>query len=227
MSYKILQSTAQDTQALKQVWETIQPNSCPSSYNFHLHTHCSDGKLAPEELISQAITIGLKGLAITDHHSVKGYEIAQTYLHKAHQKQPHQPLPHLWTGVEVTSNLFGTEVHILGYGFDSRHLAMNPYLLGHRPLDNDAREVITAIHSAGGLVVLAHPERYRKPAKVLIPLAVELGIDGVETYYAYGNPNPWTPSPRQTTTVQELGQQYNLYHTCGTDTHGSSLLCRL
>ncbi|NER51249.1 MAG: PHP domain-containing protein, partial [Symploca sp. SIO1A3] len=71
------QVAAQDQQALKKVWENIQPDSCPYFYNFHMHTRCSDGQLEPEELIQQAISIGLKGLAITDHHSVAGYFAAQ------------------------------------------------------------------------------------------------------------------------------------------------------
>lgn len=75
-----LRPTAQDTGYLKSVWETIDAASCPRAYNFHLHTLASDGKLTPVELIEQAIAIGLKGLAITDHHSVAGFKEAESYL---------------------------------------------------------------------------------------------------------------------------------------------------
>ncbi len=71
---------AQDMPALKQVFKTINANSCPHSYNFHTHTIYSDGKLKPEELIDQAIAYGLAGVAITDHHSVGGYFVAQKWL---------------------------------------------------------------------------------------------------------------------------------------------------
>ncbi|MFM7440439.1 MAG: PHP domain-containing protein, partial [Snowella sp.] len=67
------QTTVNTTQALIEVWETLEPRSCPYHYNFHLHTLFSDGRLTPDALIEQAVSIGLKGLAITDHHSVKGY----------------------------------------------------------------------------------------------------------------------------------------------------------
>jgi hypothetical protein len=87
--------------------------------------------------------------------------------------------------------------------------------------------VIVALHQAGGLAVLAHPERYRRSAAELIPVAAHLGIDGVETYYAYGNPEPWQPSPNQTQKVKQLSATYNLLNTCGTDTHGLNLLRRL
>lgn len=224
------QVAAQDKQALKQVWENIQPDSCPYSYNFHMHTIYSDGQLQPEELIKQAIAIGLKGLAITDHHTIGGYQIAQgwmEYLEK--ESPPSKPFPHLWTGVEITSDLLGTEVHILGYAFDPKHPAIEPYLQGEAPRQSDAQAaaVIVAIQQAGGLAVLAHPARYRRPATELIPVVAHLGIDGVETYYAYGNPHPWQASPKQTQQVKQLSATYNLLNTCGTDTHGSNLLRRL
>lgn len=77
------------------------------------------------------------------------------------------------------------------------------------------------------MVVLAHPERYRLPARDLIPAAAKLGIDGVETYYAYRNVNPWQPTPEQTERVQELADAYGLFNTCGTDTHGMDLRVRV
>lgn len=220
---------AQDRQALGQVWQNIQPDSCPYSYNFHMHTICSDGQLKPEELIQQAVKIGLKGLAITDHHSVNGYQVAQSWLEELQRSSPSTPVPHLWTGMEITADLSGAEVHILGYAFDPKHPAMQPYLQGKEPQQDDAlaAAAIAALHQAGGLAVLAHPERYRRPAKELIPLAADLGIDGVETYYAYGNPDPWQPSPTQTQQVKQLSEAYNLFNTCGTDTHGLNLLRRI
>lgn len=222
-------TSAQDTQALIAVWETLHPNSCPDEYNFHLHTHCSDGQLAPERLIEMAVTLGLKGLAITDHHSVNGYYRAQAWLCQYRQTHPQTPLPHLWTGIEITADLNGTEVHLLAYGFDPHHRAMIPYLSGNRPQGQNAwaKSVINALHQAKGLVVLAHPERYRRSASELVPLAVEWGIDGVEAYYAYGNPFPWTPSMRETKTVLGLSETYGLWRTCGTDSHGNSILKRI
>jgi hypothetical protein len=223
------QTAAQDTSSLKRVWEKIDADSCPLIYNFHLHTICSDGQLEPLALIQQAIKIGLKGLAITDHHSIRGYQLAQVELTQLKQQSSQSTLPDLWTGVEVTSNLQGVEVHILGYGFVPQHPALKPYLQGSKPegMKAQAESVINSIHQAGGLAILAHPARYRLPAKELIPLAAHLKIDGVETYYAYNNPNPWQPSPVQTKEVKQLASRYNLFTTCGTDTHGLDLRRRL
>lgn len=222
---------AQNKLALRRVFETIHADSCPTSYNFHMHTVCSDGRLTPEDLIQQAIEIGLKGLAITDHHSVNGYRRAQQWLDSYDEAyhSGHSKAPKLWTGVEVTSKLLDIEVHILGYAFDLDSPFMQGYLQGRAPQNVAAfaEHVVTNIHAAGGIAVLAHPVRYRKTPDELIAEAVRIGIDGVETYYAYDNPSPWRPSPRQTETIQRLSSTYGLLNTCGTDTHGSSLLQRL
>ncbi|WP_026102723.1 PHP domain-containing protein [Pleurocapsa sp. PCC 7319] len=224
-----LKPKAQDTNYLRSVWETINFISCPYSYNFHMHTNASDGRLTPLGLVEQAIGIGLQGFAITDHHSVDGYRQAEQYLVQLSTNQGLKDLPHLWTGFEITSQLLEVEVHILGYGFDPEHPSLELYLQGDKPQgeDAEAKRVIDSIHQAEGLAVLAHPERYRRSALELIPAAADLGIDGVETYYAYTKDQIWTPSPAQTQRVQELAAQYNLYSTCGTDSHGLSLLQRI
>jgi hypothetical protein len=217
--------SAQDKQKLKQVWKHIDANSCPYFYNFHMHTTCSDGKLNPQELIAQALQIGLLGLAITDHHSVKGYFAAQNWL----DNNPSFLSPHLWTGVEITANLLGADIHILGYGFDPHHWALAKFLQGItiKGEEANADRVIKAIHQAGGLAVLAHPARYRVSGEILIPSAATLGIDAVEAYYCYNNPPIWKPSPQETQRVKELAEEYNLSLTCGTDTHGLNLLKRI
>lgn len=222
-----IHQAAQDAEALRQVFSQLTPDSCPRAYNFHMHTTASDGRLTPETLVEQAIAIGLKGFAITDHHSVDGYCLAQDAL--SDRRLPPHLSPYLWTGVEISAGLLDVEVHLLCYAFDPNHPAIVPYLTGHSPtgLAYEASQVIDAAHRAGGIVVLAHPARYRRSPQELIPLAAELGIDGVEAFYAYNNPDPWRPSPQQTAIVQQLAQPYGLLTTCGTDTHGFSLLQRL
>lgn len=215
--------------ALRAVFAQIDAGSCPHTYNFHLHTQCSDGRLVPLTLAQQAVEIGLKDFAITDHHSVDGYKAAKQWLEQQQAADPDASLPQLWAGVEISADLVGAEVHILGYGFDPDALSLLPYLLGYTPVGEDyaAERVITALHAAGGLAVLAHPCRYKRPAGVVIPAAAELGIDGVETFYCYGNPNIWQPSVQQTEIVSALAERYSLLSTCGTDTHGLTIQERL
>lgn len=223
---QLIVDPAHDVAKLRQVFQSVHATSCPYDYNFHLHTVYSDGQLQPEKLIEQAAKLGLRGMAITDHHTIAGYEIAQQWLDL---QLSLEELPHLWTGVEITSKLLGTEVHILGYGFQPDRPAIIPYLQGKAPSDDQSQAalVIRAIQQAGGLAVLAHPARYRQPAEDLITAAVQLGIDGVETYYAYNNPFPWVASPKQSQQVRHLSDFYRLLNTCGTDTHGTDILRRI
>ena len=223
--------TAQDLASLREVFASVNAESCPHTYNFHMHTNHSDGQLRPDRLIEQVLEIGLKGFAITDHHQVMGFYAAERFL-QDWSEQPenhHKEVPHLWIGTEITAQLLGVEVHILGFAFDPCNSAIVEYLQGVAPRGEKAQahNVVSAIHQSGGIAVLAHPARYRKSYAQLIPAAVMIGIDGVETYYAYGNPKPWKPSPEETQQVCNLSNQYHLLNSCGTDTHGSNLLQRV
>ena len=232
-------TATQDSLLLREVLQSINAQSCPKTYNFHMHTNCSDGKLTPAELMSQAVEIGLRGMAITDHHNVKGYRRACQWIEdwcwrnpaswSRKRKPAAKTLPKLWTGIEITSLLADTDVHILGYAFRPSDEGMKPYIKGGAPQgeDRQAIRVIRAIQSAGGIAILAHPVRYRTDEITLIRAAARLGIDGVETYYAYDNPNTWRPSPGKTERVKALAKEHNLLSSCGTDTHGKVLTKRL
>ncbi|GAB1543077.1 PHP domain-containing protein [Scytonema sp. NUACC21] len=228
MTVKVAEAFASSEQ-LKSIFQNIDAQSCPRNFNFHMHTVHSDGKLQPSALMEQAIAIGLKGLAITDHHTVSGYQAAQDWLEQWRWNNPGTKVPQLWSGVEINANLLNIEVHILGYAFDTEHFSIKSYIQRRITTGEDyqAANVISAIHKAGGLAVLAHPARYRQSHFDLIPAAAALGIDGVETFYAYNNPNPWKPSMTETAQVQKLASEYGLFSSCGTDTHGLSLLHRL
>ena len=221
--------TTVSKELLKQVFQRIDAQSCPQLFNFHMHTVHSDGKLEPGDLMSQAIAIGLKGLAITDHHSINGYQAALTWLEDWKWSHPDADVPYLWSGAEINANLLDNEVHILAYAFESEHPSMKPYLqkIPSTGKAYQAVNVIKAVHEAGGLAVLAHPARYRRSHFDLIPAAAGDGIDGVETFYAYNNPKPWKPSVVETEEVQQLAEKFNLFNTCGTDSHGLNLLHRL
>lgn len=229
MVVNLARTTTASIELLTQVFQSIDGQSCPRLYNFHLHTVSSDGRLQPNILMEQAISIGLKGLAITDHHGTGGYQAASAWLEDWKWNNPDGSIPHLWTGVEINANLLDIEVHILAYGFELKNSSMKPYLQKKPTTGRNyqAANVIAAIHDAGGLAVLAHPARYRRSHFDLIPAAAEYRIDGVEAFYAYNNPNPWKPSPVQTEEVQLLAEEYGLYNTCGTDTHGLNILQRL
>jgi predicted metal-dependent phosphoesterase TrpH len=221
----------QDLVSLRQVLNSISIESCPYSYNFHMHTSHSDGQMRPDALVQQAIELGLSGFAITDHHQITGSYTAHEYL-REWQLRPEnidKPIPQFWTGVEITATILDVQVHILGYAFDPTHGAITPYFTGDAPTGEmaQAHRVVNAIHQAGGIAVLAHPARYRKSKEDLIAAMVKIGVDGIETYYAYNNPRPWRASPIESKQVEALTKKHQLLRTCGTDSHGLSLEVRV
>jgi hypothetical protein len=78
--------------------------------DLHLHTHFSDGTYSPEELAAHARAQGLDAVALTDHDSVEGCERMET----ACAKEGLEFIP----GAELTAEVTGQEVHILGYWMD-------------------------------------------------------------------------------------------------------------
>lgn len=206
---------------LRQVLAGVHAGSCPGELNFHCHTTCSDGSLRPEQLGAQALALGLRHLAVTDHHSTDAYAPLQAWLDAQTAAAP----PTLWTGVEISCLLEGCLVHVLALGFERDHQALQPYRLGRAPVGVllQASEVRQRIHAAGGLALLAHPGRYRLPFQRLIPAAAALGFDGAEAYYDYAMQPRWQPTPLVCEAIAALLENHGLLRSCGTDTHGLEL----
>lgn len=80
--------------------------------DLHTHTHYSDGKLSPAELVMRAHNQQIDMLAITDHDTVQGVAEAREY--QALQKRP----LHIISGVEISTKWRGFEIHILGLHID-------------------------------------------------------------------------------------------------------------
>lgn len=82
--------------------------------DLHAHTTASDGLLAPEALVELGLERGLKLLAITDHDSTEGVAPALV-------RASGTPLE-VWPGVEISTDVPNTEVHMLGYFVDATNL---------------------------------------------------------------------------------------------------------
>ena len=134
----------------------------------------------------------------------------------------------LISGIEINCLILGCLVHVIGLGIDIKSKYLNPYILGESPIGNDLniKSVIKAINLAGGLSFLAHPARYRIPFYKLIPEAKIQGIDGIEVWYDYELNEVWNPSLFVCSEIDKLADKYSMLKTCGTDSHGLSLLGR-
>ena len=94
---------------------TIDKDFSNLRVDLHSHTNCSDGALTPKELIEWAVNFQIDVLAITDHDSVKGLDIAkQTILDQ------NIPLT-LINGIEISTQWQGFEIHIVGLNIDPDH----------------------------------------------------------------------------------------------------------
>jgi hypothetical protein len=81
--------------------------------DLHLHSVFSDGTYSPEELAAYAVRYDLGVVALTDHDSVEGCErMAAACLRRGVEFVP---------GTELTAELDGHELHLLGYYVDTRH----------------------------------------------------------------------------------------------------------
>jgi predicted metal-dependent phosphoesterase TrpH len=75
--------------------------------DLHTHTTFSDGSYTPSEVVDLARRSGLAAVAITDHDTLGGIpEACRAALGTSVQVIP---------GVEVTADLAGREIHLLGY----------------------------------------------------------------------------------------------------------------
>lgn len=91
----------------------VQFHTCnrgsPLFIDLHCHTTCSDGTLAPVQLLNAAVAAGVGMLAVTDHDTVQAYGCIRDEAEARGVE--------LFCGVEISTHLPGCSrsVHLLGY----------------------------------------------------------------------------------------------------------------
>lgn len=96
--------------------------------DLHVHSNASDGSLTPREVADEAIAMGLKAIALTDHDTVDGVtEILEYTKDKDLEVVP---------GIELSCYYKNREIHILGFYGDYE----NPQLAKELEELKDARE---------------------------------------------------------------------------------------
>lgn len=78
--------------------------------DLHLHSHVSDGHMAPGAITRAARAVGLSVIALTDHDTAAGVPEATA----AAEGLPLTVVP----GIEISTRWGDHELHILGYGID-------------------------------------------------------------------------------------------------------------
>ncbi len=111
--------------------------------DFHTHSTCSDGLRTPTELVDLAAGRGVRIMALTDHDTLDG-------LAEAEAAAARHPGFTLVPGVELSCDVPGTEVHILGYFIDRDRAEFRKQLDEFRRGRIDrARRIIDALERLG------------------------------------------------------------------------------
>jgi 3',5'-nucleoside bisphosphate phosphatase len=76
--------------------------------DLHLHTTVSDGRLTPTELVRLAASKSLEVISVSDHDTTDG-------LGEASQAAGEFPKLRIIPGIELSTDIPGDEIHLLGY----------------------------------------------------------------------------------------------------------------
>jgi 3',5'-nucleoside bisphosphate phosphatase len=110
--------------------------------DLHMHSTFSDGALQVKDLIDLCRVQGLSAIAITDHDNIDSFEEGREYA----LAQGIEYIP----GVEISSAIDGSDIHILGYMFDPTHLKLNKTLVELRVRRVDrARQIVDRLEAKG------------------------------------------------------------------------------
>lgn len=110
--------------------------------DLHVHTHHSDGRFSPEEVVRKVHTAGLSVLAVTDHDTVDG-------LDSAGQACAALGIDFV-LGAEISAEAGEDEIHLLAYGFDSKVETFRSLLLHQRSRRQERAEAfILSLREAG------------------------------------------------------------------------------
>ncbi|MBQ8476295.1 PHP domain-containing protein [bacterium] len=199
---------------IKELFLNFRDEDFFNSVNLHIHSNFSDGVSDFDKLIERAHELNLRYISITDHNTIEGYN---------HSKYKDDPI--LIKGVEFDCFYKMSPLHILGYGIDINNKELLRLCSSEK---NDLKRllksrhpssVINAIHSAGGIAILAHPcccfvlnlDKYVKSLK-------KLGLDGIETHYPYNRFRSVVKFSSRELPVK-IAQKYDLIKSGGTDEH--------
>jgi 3',5'-nucleoside bisphosphate phosphatase len=120
--------------------------------DLHIHTNFSDGIFSPEDVIKKAHEAGLTSIAITDHDTVDGIDRAIAEGKKFNIN--------VIPGIEFTTDIPGTEIHILGYYVDHNSKWLRELLSSIR--DDRVNRIYKTVEKLNGLGIDINAEEVLK-----------------------------------------------------------------
>ena len=168
----------------------------PIKVDLHLHTvYSGDSLIKPRDLVKFAKKKGLNGVAITDHGSLKGYNILK-------KEGKHQDLL-LIPGMEIETHI--GEVIALFIEEEPKFK------------DNDFHTIVEEIRENNGLIVIPHPFDFLRPNHLKTNLLndgiIKKYIDGIEIM------NSRIIIKSCIKKARKFNEKYNLFETGGSDAH--------
>ncbi|SHI94419.1 PHP domain-containing protein [Lutispora thermophila] len=159
--------------------------------DLHIHTNASDGLLSPEEVVQWAIKKKLRAIAITDHDTIEGIDIAMN-INLISDKLEIIP------GIELNTQFEEKEVHILGYYIDYKnHWFLNMLTKMQKSRHDRAEIMIDKLNKLGIKIELKQVEEISKGNSIGRPhiarAMVERGyvdniVDAFDKYIGVGCP---------------------------------------
>jgi predicted metal-dependent phosphoesterase TrpH len=142
-------------------------------FDLHVHSNASDGVLSPEEVISEAVLRGLRGIALTDHDTIDGLQAAQEYI------QQHNLNLMFINGIEMNCEFRGKEVHILGYFIQPEDQTLRHRLIEIRMLRHQrAESMVEKLQHLGISIDFARVKEYAKGDLIGRPHIARALIEG-------------------------------------------------
>ena len=110
--------------------------------DLHLHSNYSDGECSVQYLLETAHKKGLKAVSITDHDTTDGYPSAYKISADLGIE--------LITGMELSSEVDGVDVHILGYFVDINNIALKKKLQEMKEVRHErAKKIVRNLNRRG------------------------------------------------------------------------------
>lgn len=140
--------------------------------DLHVHTTASDGTVSPSEVVHLAAEAGLAAIAITDHDTVAGIEEAKIAGSRLEVD--------IISGIEISTDYLGNDVHMLGYFIDPESPELEPVLnwaVNEKDIRN--RKIVEALKEAGFSIDLSEIEAKNPGAVIGRPhIAAEMAAKG-------------------------------------------------